>query len=107
MNQTSKHFPHGVDEYDATKLTKQMGTTVAVPFVAEAPVSLECKLWKIIDLPAPGNSKWVIGQVTGVHIQDQFIKDGLVDVTAYQPVARLGYKDYATVSQVYPMDRPK
>ena len=28
-------------------------------------------------------------------------------MTLYQPVSRLGYMDYATVTEVYAMDRPE
>ena len=40
----------------------------------------------------------MIGLVVGIHIDDRFIKDGLVDTGAMQPIARLGYMDYATVT---------
>jgi len=33
----------------------------------------------------------------GIHIEDQYIVDDLVDMLRYQPVARMGYRDYTTV----------
>ena len=48
----------------------------------------------------------VIGRVVGIHIDDRFIKDGRVDTAAMQPVARLGYSEYATVTEVWRMRRP-
>ena len=45
----------------------------------------------------------VLGHIVGIHIEDDIIEDGRVDVTRYQPVARLGYKDYATIEDVYEM----
>ena len=33
----------------------------------------------------------------GIHIEDQYIVDGLVDMLRYQPVARMSYRDYTTV----------
>jgi hypothetical protein len=35
------------------------------------------------------------------------IIDGKVDVTRYQPLARLGYMDYARVTDVFAMARPE
>lgn len=105
MNVSSGNFPHDQNEFEIAGLTQTIGTTVAAPFVTEAPVSLECKLHDIVALP--GTSKWVIGLVTAVHIKDEFIVDGKLDVTKYRPIARLGYKDYATITQVYELDRPK
>jgi flavin reductase (DIM6/NTAB) family NADH-FMN oxidoreductase RutF len=104
MNISSQHIPHGEDEFELAGLTKGQATTIDVPFVADSPVTLECKLHDIISLP--GTSKWIIGLVTAVHIKDAYIVDGKLDVTKYQPVARLGYKDYATISETYELERP-
>ena len=105
MNQSSKHFPHRTDEFEMAGLQKAQAQTISCPYVAQSPVTMECKLHDIIDLP--GTSKWVIGMVTAVHIKDEFIVEGKLDVTKYQPVARLGYKDYATIRDVYELERPK
>ncbi|GIR77671.1 MAG: hypothetical protein CM15mP80_02960 [Alphaproteobacteria bacterium] len=43
----------------------------------------------------------VMGTIVGIHIDDVIIKDGRVDVTLYQPVARLGYKDYSAIRDVF------
>jgi len=61
-------------------------------------VALECKYWKTIELPVePGHEAQrgsvVFGQVVGVHIDDGILKDGRVDVLAFKPVARLGYRN--------------
>jgi flavin reductase (DIM6/NTAB) family NADH-FMN oxidoreductase RutF len=105
MNVSSNHVPHSTDEFELAGLRKAQAQTVNVPYVADSPVTLECKLHDIVTLP--GTSKWVIGLVTAIHIKDEFIVDGKLDVTKYQPVARLGYKDYATISEVYELERPK
>jgi hypothetical protein len=49
----------------------------------------------------------VIGQVVGVHIADELIEDGIVDITRARPIARLGYRDYAVVEKVFQMTRPE
>ena len=43
----------------------------------------------------------------GIHIDDRFIADGMVDSAAMKPVSRLGYMDYAVVEEVFQMQRPK
>ena len=48
----------------------------------------------------------VLGEVTGVYMSDACLKDGIFDVTSFQPLARLGYKDYTTVSDVFSLKRP-
>ena len=68
------------------------------------------KLWQIIDLPTAANGRrnhLVIGNVVGIHIDQDVIVDGKVDVTRYQPVSRLGYKDYAAIDKVFELARPE
>jgi hypothetical protein len=50
----------------------------------------------------------VIGLIVGIHIDDRYIKDGIVDTAAMRPIARLGYMDYAVVTPetVFTIERP-
>ncbi len=105
MNLSSGAYEAGVDEFEIAGLTKAPSVTVTPPRVAEAPAALECRLWRVIDLPGENNAM-VIGIVTGVHIDERHLKDGLLDVTSYQPLARLGYFDYAAVEEVFSLRRP-
>ena len=105
MNITSGHYAHGEDEFARAGLEKGKPVEVSVPFVKSAPAALECRLHKIVDLP--GTATMVIGQVVGIHIDESHIKGGILDVTSYQPLARLGYADYTAVSEVFSIRRPK
>ncbi|NCO21084.1 MAG: flavin reductase family protein, partial [Rhodobacterales bacterium] len=40
------------------------------------------------------------------HMRDDCLRDGLFDVTTFQPLARLGYQDYTKVSEVFSLPRP-
>lgn len=105
MNLTSGPYPAGEDEFEIAGLTKAASRLVAPPRVAEAPAALECRVWKIVDLPGP-SSAMVIGEVVGVFVDENVLRDGLVDVTLYQPLSRLGYKHYAAVREVFSLSRP-
>ena len=48
----------------------------------------------------------VIGEVVGTHIDDAIIDDGMIDMAAYHPLARLGYMDYTAVDGTFEMLRP-
>jgi flavin reductase (DIM6/NTAB) family NADH-FMN oxidoreductase RutF len=97
MNDTSAPLPRGENEMLHAGLTAAPCHLVKPPRIAESPVALECKLLQIVPLTSlEGETKYImaIGQVVGVHIDDRFIKDGIVDTAAMRPIARAGYKDY-------------
>ncbi|HWI72481.1 MAG TPA: flavin reductase family protein [Baekduia sp.] len=112
MNATSEHLPRGVSEFAHVGLSMAPARLVSVPRVAESPVALECRVTQTLELRdvdgAPTDRHIVIGQVVGVHIDEQFIDDhGRVDTAALSPVARCGYTDeYAVVSDLFRMARP-
>jgi flavin reductase (DIM6/NTAB) family NADH-FMN oxidoreductase RutF len=109
MNATSFEFPAGTDEMLAAALTPAPSRLVRPPRVAEAPVHLECRLWRVIELPSPDPKEpnaLVIGEVVGIHIRDELIKNGRVDIVAAKPIARLGYSEYACIDTKFNMRRP-
>ena len=106
MNQTSGNYPKNTDEFILAKLEKTNCVHIDVPRVKKSPASLECTLYKILKLPGVSNNM-VIGKVIGVHINENILKNGVFDILAYDPVARLGYKDYTYVSSKFELERPK
>ena len=105
MNSSSGGYDRGVDEFDKAGLAKAPCTSIGCDRVAAAPANLECKLQQIVPLKGPSNFM-VIGEVTGVHLDDTCLRDGIFDVTLFQPLARLGYRDYAKVETVFSLKRP-
>ena len=105
MNKTAASLGADEDEFAAAGLSKAAGVAISAPHVAQAPAVLECKLFKVVDLPGAANSM-VIGEVVGVHIKDDFIVNGRFDVTRYKPLSRLGYMDYAAVENVFELVKP-
>lgn len=110
MNTSSAGVAPAIDEFVLAGLETAPSRLVAPPRVAASPVAFECRTWKLIELPGPGGSKgeyvMVIGEVVGIHIDERFIKAGLVDTAAMRPIARLGYMEYAVVEEAFKMERP-
>ena len=109
MNLTSVHVDASVDEFELAGLTPAPSVHVRAPRVEEAPVSLECRFLTRLRLPSDHpaiENNVVIGQVVGTHIADRIVRDGMIDMAAYRPVARLGYMDYTSVETVFEMLRP-
>lgn len=109
MNLSSEHVPPGVDEFEHAGLTKAPSETVAPPRVAESPIHLECRYLRSVPLKAAegyGPNVVILGEVTGIHIDDAVLTDGFVDMDKVRPIGRLGYLDYVTVDDVWTMKRP-
>ncbi|MGV6889991.1 flavin reductase family protein [Rhodophyticola sp. SM2404] len=105
MNQTSGPWPRDVDEFELAQIARSECETIACSRVAQAPASLECKVTQIVKLEGEVNIA-VFGEVTGVHMRDDCMKDGLFDVTRFQPLTRLGYRDYSRITEVFSLNRP-
>ena len=109
MNITSKNYPREINEFEKAGIDMGQSKTVSVPYVKFAPASLECKLWKTLTLPErPDGSSttMIMGVVTGMNIDEGVIKNRKIDVTSYEPLARLGYYDYSQVKDTFSMRRP-
>ncbi len=112
MNATSAVLPRGENEMIHAGLTPAPSRIVAPPRVSEAPAALECRWLQTVPLvPLEGVDPgyWlVIGQVVGIHIDDRYIVDGLVDTAAMRPIARAGYRDYfvSTPETKFSLRRP-
>ena len=105
MNASSAGLDRSVDEFIKAGLEKAPCETIACDRVAAAPAALECKLTQIVDLPGASN-RLVLGEVTGVHMRDECLRDGRFDVSTFEPLARLGYRDYSRVNNVFELARP-
>jgi flavin reductase (DIM6/NTAB) family NADH-FMN oxidoreductase RutF len=105
MNASSAALPQEVDEFAQAGVDKAPCETIPCARVARAPASLECRLSRIVRLAGETNYA-VFGVVTGVHLRDDCLVEGRFDVTRFQPLARLGYKDYSAVREVFALTRP-
>jgi len=94
-----------VDELAAVGLSRAQSSLVKPPRVLESPVHLECKFHTTLILPgytATNTTHVVIGQVVGVHIDDDaFTPDGKIDIARLRPLARMGYQDYASIDETF------
>jgi len=111
MNLTSAPVGPETDEFELAGLEKAPCNHVAVARVARAPVAMECVLTQVVPLITRDGTKarsdLLIGEVVGIHIADEVIVDGMLDITRLRPLARLGYMDYTIVENVFAMPRPR
>ncbi len=111
MNATSAPMARGRNEMAAAGLDAAPSRLVKPPRVKQSPCALECKWLQTVAIAdiegRPLDCHVVIGQVIGVHIDERFIRDGLLDTAAMKPIARCGYHNYAVVESQFAMIRPK
>jgi flavin reductase (DIM6/NTAB) family NADH-FMN oxidoreductase RutF len=109
MNESAWIIDRAVDEMAATGLEPVPSRLVRPPRVKGSPVQFECRLHQIITLPGnrpSADHQLVIGRVLAVHIDDAAVTaDGRIDVVKLRPIARLGYKDYISVQEIFEMEK--
>lgn len=111
MNLTSAPAPRGKSEFEIAGLPAEPSRLVKPMRVKGVPAALECRCADIIRLKdASGkerDSYLVIGQVIGIHIDDDCIVEGRFDVATARPITRMGYMDYQQGGEVFEMHRPE
>ena len=111
VNISSSHVPNTVNEFELAGVTAVASRRVKAPRVAEAHAHLECEYLQTVELPHVSGKEipWslILGRVVAVHIDDAFIKDGLVDTVGMQPLTRMGYMDYGVLSHKITKERPE
>ena len=109
MHISSNEVPESVSEFAEASFTEAPSTVVSHPRIAEAPVSLECRLFKRVEIGPTRDI--ILGEVIHVHA-----RDGLIDPVTkrvseddYFPVGRLYGTRYCTSRQRFdlPGDLPK
>lgn len=104
MNMTSGNFPRDEDEFGWAGLTPSPSMKVKPPRVLEAKAHLECELVQVV---SDRNTHIVIGRIVHAHIDASVWKDGRIDPRLLDPVCRLGGSGYATLGELFSVDRPE
>ena len=107
MNISSRNFKPDEDEFILSNLKKKKSRLVKTPSVKDSPVNLECKLVKTIKLKSNSKkiSTMIVGEVIGIFINNNFIKNNRVDSVAMRYIARMGYSEYTTISSKFNLKR--
>jgi Flavin reductase like domain len=105
MHQTAFEFPPEADEFVEVGLQKAPSEVVRVPRVEGAPISMECRVNKIIPVGQIGDHV-VLGEVLRFHVRDDlYLARGRIDTAAIHSVGRLA-AEYTLVENVFitPLD---
>ncbi|MFN4057039.1 MAG: flavin reductase family protein [Roseinatronobacter sp.] len=106
MNATSGPWGREVDEFTHAGIERAPCQMIAASRVARAPAALECRMTQIVQLSGAANFV-VFGEVVGVHLRPDCVVQGRFDILRFNPLARCGYRDYASVTEVFSLSRPR
>lgn len=106
MNQCAAALPAGESELACAGLTTSPSVRIAAPRLAEARVSLECRLHSVIEV---GANKIVLGEVVYLHIADEFVdpENSHVKADALELIGRMhGGGWYVKTTDLFDLPRP-
>jgi len=92
MSLASSPYAKGVDEFIKAGFTKLPSQKVKPPRVAEAPVTMECKVNQVIEMGEHGGAgNLIICEIVLIHIKEEVLDEkGLIDQKKIDLVARMG-----------------
>lgn len=104
MNLAATGFPPETSEVDAIGLTTAPSVQVDVPWLTEAPASLECR--EVVTLTIR-NTRVVVGEVVHVHIRDGLLDPErmYVDAEQLRLVGRMQGKHYTRTRDQFELAR--
>ncbi|HML06334.1 MAG TPA: flavin reductase family protein [Methanobacterium sp.] len=84
---TGEKFPEGVNEIEKAGLTQIPSKIVNPPKIGECVGTIECKVqW----IKKAGDHEIIVGEVLNVEVQENTLKEGLLDVENVKPILHLG-----------------
>lgn len=104
MNFTSGDFPREEDEFGWAGLTPAASARVRPPRVGEAKAHLECEVTQVV---TDGETNIILGRVLHIHVMPSVWKDGRVDPRLLDPVCRLSGAGYASLGELFRLERPQ
>ncbi|KAG2035297.1 hypothetical protein BDR03DRAFT_923034 [Suillus americanus] len=110
-NSTAIDAPPGFDEWSISGLTKAKCVQIKASRIKESAFSMECELYKSIDITHPvtgeHTSTLILAHVKYIHVRkDMLTQRGVIDLTKFKPVARVGDISYARVGDAFRIVSP-
>ena len=107
VNESSAAVGRHIDELSMLGLETAPSRIVRPARLKQSPIQFECRTIDTLRLPGGQNDNTIVfGDVVGIHIADDVIEDGLIDIEKIKPLARMGYMDFSYVDKVFDMPRP-
>jgi flavin reductase (DIM6/NTAB) family NADH-FMN oxidoreductase RutF len=99
LHLSSEHHPPDVSEVELLRLKTAPSVKIRTPRLADAPISMECRLKQVLSFGAT-DSEFFVGEVVMFHIRDDLYRDGKIDTALLRPICRLGGPTYASLGEI-------
>lgn len=96
-----EHEPE-VSEVEVLGLATEPSRALRTPRLAAAPISLECKLHRVIEFGDTG-SEFIVGEIVVFHIRDALYANGKIDTALLRPICRIAGPKYAKLGEIVSM----
>jgi flavin reductase (DIM6/NTAB) family NADH-FMN oxidoreductase RutF len=60
------------------------GTLGTAPMIQKCPLNLECRLFKMVDIP--GIDDLFIGEIIGIYTEEKYLTNGIPDISKIKPI---------------------
>ena len=91
--------PPEVSEAELLGLAVAPSANIRTPRLAQAPISMECRLHRAIAFGDTG-SEFMVGEVLAFHIRDGLCVNGKIDAAKLRPICRIGGPNYAKLGEI-------
>jgi flavin reductase (DIM6/NTAB) family NADH-FMN oxidoreductase RutF len=88
-----------VSEVEELGLATAPSRTIATPRLADAPISLECRLHRAIAFGDTG-SQFIVGEIVVFHVREGLLEDGKIDTAKLRPICRIAGPRYAKLGEI-------
>ncbi|KAI6011120.1 hypothetical protein EDC04DRAFT_2871105 [Pisolithus marmoratus] len=102
--------PPEFNEWTISGLTKVPSIHVKAPRVKESAFSMECELFQAIDITHPVGGEitttMILAHVKYIHVRKDVLNErGIIDITKYKPISKLGDELYGRIGDVFRLPR--
>lgn len=94
---TGEKLPYGENELEKAGLTSIPSKIVSPPRIAESMAHLECEVLRVNET---GDHNLITALVVHASVQENCMKDGLLDVKSVKPILHLGGTDFVVADHL-------
>lgn len=99
MHLSAEDYPPEISEVELLGLKTAPSVLIRTPRLADAPISMECRLRQVLNFGLTG-SEFFVGEVLMFHVRDALYSKGKIDVKLLQPIGRLSGPTYTSLGEI-------